>query len=49
MRCDYHSLDQLIIEKSSGIIVAETVWGALNGLETLSQLAFITDDKYVGN
>jgi len=41
------SLDQLTIEDSFGIIVAETVWGALNGLETLSQLAFITEDNYV--
>jgi hypothetical protein len=40
-------IDQIKIENSYGLIIAENVWGALNGLETFSQLFFITDDNYV--
>ena len=42
-------LDNLTIESSYGIIYAENVWGALNGIETFSQLLFMTDDNYVSN
>ncbi|CAF3044132.1 unnamed protein product [Rotaria socialis] len=37
----------LTIESSYGIIYAENVWGALNGIETFSQLLFITGDNYL--
>ena len=40
-------LDNITIDRSYGKIVAETVWGALNGLETFSQLLYPTEDNYV--
>lgn len=42
------SLDTITIDNSYGIIAAENVWGALNGLETFSQLFFFTEENYVG-
>ncbi|CAF4188214.1 unnamed protein product, partial [Rotaria sp. Silwood2] len=38
---------RITIENSYGIIFAENVWGALNGLETFSQLLFINEDNYL--
>ena len=40
-------LDDITIDKSYGIITADNVWGALNGLETFSQLLFFTEENYV--
>ncbi|CAF0932431.1 unnamed protein product [Rotaria sordida] len=37
----------ITIENSYGIIFAENVWGALNGLETFSQLLFINENNYL--
>ena len=40
-------IDNITIKNSYGRIVADNVWGALNGLETFSQLLYITEDNYV--
>ncbi len=40
-------IDNITIENSYGVIIADNVWGALNGLETFSQLFFMTEDNYV--
>ncbi|CAF3885558.1 unnamed protein product [Rotaria sp. Silwood1] len=37
----------LTIEQTNGTIKAKTIWGALNGLVTFSQLLFITDRNQV--
>jgi hypothetical protein len=42
-----YKIDSITIENTYGIIIAENVWGALNGLETFSQLVFFTEENYV--
>lgn len=42
-----HFQDNITVENSYGTIVANNVWGALNGLETFSQLFFITENNLV--
>jgi hypothetical protein len=45
----YHfsSIDTLTIIEQTAIVEASNVWGLLRGLETFSQLIYITEQDYV--
>ena len=47
IHCWMSSLDNITVQNSYGQITATNVWGALNGLETFSQLLYIDADNHV--